>query len=175
LGDYTAALARSQEAEKLFRKLNMESHVASTLHDQGLVLTDLARAAQTDEERTTHLRAAVERFQQSLAISRRIGDKAGAADALGELGKLLMDAGQMHEAIAAFTEVLDIFTRMENPEKVGITLDMLGHMHELQGQYAAALEKYQQALELARQFSSPKDVAIVEGHVARVQAKLRGE
>ena len=35
--DFPAALARSQEAEALFRKLGIEAHVAATLHEQGLI------------------------------------------------------------------------------------------------------------------------------------------
>jgi len=173
-GDYATALARSQEAEKLNRSSGREHLLAGNLHGQGLILTDLARAAQSDEEGTTHRRAAFERFQQSLAINRRIGNEADAANSLGELGKLLQDAGQMREAIEAFTECAEIYRRTNNPAKLGIILEFLGSVHERQGQYAAALEKYQQALELARKYSSPQDVAIVEKHIARVQAKLRG-
>ena len=112
----------------------------------------MARAAATGDEAATHRAAAVERFQASLAIERRIGNQAGAADTLGELGKLWLDAGQMREAIAAFTEALEICTSgSDNPAKVGIDLEFLGSVHERQGQYAAALEKYQQALELYAQ------------------------
>jgi tetratricopeptide (TPR) repeat protein len=174
-GDYPTALARSQEAEKLARNLKNDHFVAAMLHQQGLILNRLARAAQTDEEGKTHRRAAVERLQQSLAINRRIGDEEGIADTLNELGKLHMNAGQMHEAITALAEALDIFTRMGNPAKVSISLEMLGHVHELQGQYAAALEKYQQALELKRKYMGPQNVAITEANIARVQAKLQGE
>jgi tetratricopeptide (TPR) repeat protein len=172
--DYPTALARSQEAEKLARKLKNDHFLAATLHQQGLILIHLAHATQTDEEGTAHRRAAFERFQQSLAINRRIGNEAGAAHTLHELGKMLRDAGQMREAIAALSEALEIDRRLGRPAQVGPGLEFLGSVHERQGQYAAALEKYQQALELARQFSSPQDVAIVEGHVARVQTKMRG-
>jgi ATP/maltotriose-dependent transcriptional regulator MalT len=58
---------------------------------------------------------------------------------------------------------------------MGIGLELLGSVHERQGQYAAALEKYQQALELLRQYGSPQQQAVVENDIARVQAKLRGE
>ena len=78
---------------------------------------------------------------------------------LGEHGRLLMDAGQMREAIAAFTEVLEISQRLDNPVKVGIALEMLGTIHERQGQPEAALEKYEQALALWK-YSSPQNVAI---------------
>ena len=173
-GDYTTALACSEEAERIARKVENEALTAATLHQRGLILNDLADAAQTDEERMTHLRTTFECLQQSLAISRRIGNEDGAASTLGELGKLLMDAEQMREAIAAFTEALDIFTRMGNPEKTGITLEMLGSVHERQRHYAAALEKYQQALALFQQYA-PREVERCKTNIAQVQAKLRGE
>jgi tetratricopeptide (TPR) repeat protein len=75
-GDYATALARSQEAEKLNRSSGREHLLAGNLHQQGLILNRMAHAAQTDEERTAHLRAAFERFQQSLTINRRIGNEA---------------------------------------------------------------------------------------------------
>jgi tetratricopeptide (TPR) repeat protein len=172
--DYATAMARSQEAAEIDRKRGDQAGLAADLHEQGLILNELARTAQTDEEGTTHRRAAVERFQQSLAIKRRIGDQAGAASTLGELGKLLRDAGQMREAIAATTEALEIVTRLGNPAKMAIGLEQLGTIHESQGQYAAALEKYQQALELKRKYMGPQNVALTEANIARVQAKLRG-
>jgi tetratricopeptide (TPR) repeat protein len=174
-GDYATALARSQEAEKLASKLNNDHFLAAMLHQQGLIHTDLARAAQTDSERATHRRAAVERFQQSLAINRRIGNEADAADTLGELGKLLRDAGQMREAIAAFTEALEIDQRLGRPVQVGIDLEFLGSVHERQGQYTAALEKYQQALNILERVGAVRVAENNRRHIARVQAKLRGE
>jgi tetratricopeptide (TPR) repeat protein len=173
-GDYATALARSEEATEIDRKRGDQAGLAADLHLQGLILNRLAHAAQTDEERTTHRRAAVERFQQSLDIARRIGAEADAADTLGELGKLLRDAGQMREAIAAFTEALETFRRLGNPIKIATSLTMLGNVHEQQGQYTAALDKYEQALALDLKYSSPRDVEIDKQDIARVQAKLRG-
>ena len=49
----------------------------------------------------------------------------------------------MREAIAAFNECLEIYQRLGDP-KMGIP-GILGIVHEMQGEYPAALEKYQQA------------------------------
>jgi tetratricopeptide (TPR) repeat protein len=170
--DYSAAHARSQEAEKLARKLNNEQFLAAVLHQQGLIYTDLARAAATSDEATAHRAAALERFQASLAISRRIGDQATTGKALGELGKLWQDAGQMREAIAAFAEDLEIHQRLGQPDQVGIVLEFPGGVHERQDQLAAALKKYQQALELARKYGSPQMRATEERHISRVRGKM---
>lgn len=159
--DYETALARSREAEELFRKLGIEAHVAATLHEQGLIFNRMGRP---DE--------ALERFRESLEISRRIGDESGAADSLGELGKLLRDAGHMREAIVAFNESLEIYRRQGNP-KMGLSLEFLGTVHETQGEYGAALEKYQQA-RLIYQQALPANLPIIEQLIARVREKMGG-
>jgi len=157
--NYDTALQHSREAEALFRKLGIEAHVAATLHQQGLILTFLNRPAE-----------AFERFRDSLEIKRRIGNESGAADSLGELGGLLRDAGRMREAIAAFNEALEIYQRQGNP-KIGQILEFLGVVHERQGEYAAALEKYEQA-RLIYQQAMPTNLPIIEKHIARVRGKM---
>jgi tetratricopeptide (TPR) repeat protein len=159
--DHETALARSQESEKLNRKLDRQVGIASNLHEQGVIFNRMDRP---DE--------AFERFRESMEINRRIGDESGSADSLGELGKLLMTAGRMREAIAAFNECLDIHQRRGDP-KMGIDLSMLGEIHERQGEYAAALEKYQQARHIYQQ-AMPTNLPIIERKIARVRQKLGG-
>ena len=173
--DYSRALDRSQAAEVLNQKIKREIGVASNLHEQGLIFIQMART--TDEENTAHkyIRTAAERFAQSLNIWRRVGDQSGAANTLIALGVLWREfSEQIGDAISAFNEALDIHQRLGNPAKVGITLEHLGLVHERQGQYAAALEKFRQALRLTQQYGSRQDVAIMEQDIARVQAKLQG-
>ena len=79
----------------------------------------------------------------------------------------------MDEAIAAFNEALATYRKLGGPVNTGIAIDMLGTVHERQGQYAAALAKYREALVLFQKYT-PHDVAITENNVARVQAKMEG-
>ncbi len=168
--EYETALARSQAAEVLARKVENQAFVAATLHQQGLIYNRMARAADGDQA-GEYGETAVSRFQSSIDIERRIGNESGAADTLGELGKLLRDAGQMDEAIAAFNEALAIARKLNEPVKVAIRLEFLGSVHERQGQYAAALSKFREALALFQQYA-PHDVAITQSNIARVQAKM---
>ena len=172
--DYASSLEHSRQAEVLARKLNNEHFIAAILHQQGLIFNRMAGATEDKEEGAAHRKVAFERFQESLSITRRIGDESGAASTLNELGRMWRDAGQMTEAIAAITEALDTFTRLGDPIKQGIALEFLGTVHEIQRQYAAALEKYRQALVLMQQYGSPRNVSIVENHITRVQTKMRG-
>jgi tetratricopeptide (TPR) repeat protein len=169
---YAAALDYGRMAEALAREVVNEAYVATILHTQGLIYTDLARTRVGEMEAAQHRQAAFDLFAESLAINRRIGNKAVAADSLGELGKLHIDAGRMREAIETFNEALEINARLGNPAKVGIIMEFLGSVHERQGQLTAAREKFQQALELVRKYGSPQNVEIVEQHIARVREKM---
>ena len=170
--DYPAALARSQAAEALARKLGNDAFLAAMLHEQGIIYIQMAGAAAAADG-PAHRQQAAQCFQESLAISRRIGDEAGAASTLNELGKLLLEAGQMAEAIAAFNEALAIARKQNNP-KMALSLESLGSVHERQGEYAAALGKYQEALALKQQYMAPQNVAITEANIARVRGKMGG-
>ncbi len=160
--EYETALAHSREAEELDRKHGDLAGLAADLHEQGIIFNRMGRP---DE--------AYERFRESLEILRRVGDESGTADSLNELGKLLMNAGQMREAIAAFNEALEIHRRQGNP-KMGISLELLGFVHEEQGEYAAALEKYQQALHIFQQVGMANEVRIIQQYIARVREKMGG-
>ena len=48
---YETALARSQAAEALNRKLKSEVNLATNLHEQGIIYNGMARVAESDEER----------------------------------------------------------------------------------------------------------------------------
>ncbi len=160
--DYETALARSREAEELARKLDNDHFLAKTFQAQGIIFNQMDRSGEASE-----------RFRKSLEILRHIGDESGAADSLGELGKLLQDTGQMRKAIAAFKECLEIHRRHGDP-KMGIDLEMLGTIHERQGEHAAALEKYQQALRIFQQVGMANEARITQQDIARVREKLGG-
>ena len=193
-GDLPAALERSQAAEQLDRKRGDQAGLAADLHEQGIIFTlmtpeevgEIRRTSNTlrvsetlrvsgapEDTEPTPTALAAARFQESLAIKRRIGNEGGAASSLGELGKLLMDAGRYQEAIAAFNETLEIDQRSGNPVEIAIDLEFLGSVHERQGQYAAALEKFREALGLFQKYSSPQEVARTERNIAIVEKLMR--
>lgn len=171
--DYPTALAHSREAGAMARKLGLEDGVAKTLHGQGLIYNQMARAAEAETKANEYLQTAWEQLQASLDIKRRIGDEAGAGATLAELGTLLLDAGQMNDAIAAFNEVLAIFQRTNNPAKMGGALELLGSVHGRQGHFAAALEKYEQAVALYKQYA-PAEVERCQRNIDIIRGKVGG-
>jgi len=160
IDEYDTALAYSCEAEELARRIDYEVGISVTLHEQGMILKRLGRPQES-----------FDRFNERLNISRRIGDESGMADSLGELGKFYLVAGMIREAIAAYHDALEIYQRQANP-KMGISLRDLGFVHEVQSEYAAALEKYQQALSIFQQAGMMNEAKRLEEDIARVRGKM---
>ena len=160
--DYFSALARSQEAEALNRRLGREDGVSSNLHEQGLIYNRLANAATDNAEVAAYRQQAFESFSEGYTIAQRIDDKASASVSLMALGKFFLNADQMRESIAAFTEALEIVTQLGMPTENEYCSGVSRAVHERQGQYAAALEKFKQALALLRKHGSPRQIAIEE-------------
>jgi tetratricopeptide (TPR) repeat protein len=77
----------------------------------------------------------------------------------------------LREAVAAFQEALEIYRRQGNPAKAAIIIEFLGSVHERQGEYPAALAKYQEALALYQQYAPP-EVARCERNIALLRNKI---
>jgi tetratricopeptide (TPR) repeat protein len=88
---YAEALEAYQEARDTFSRLNEPGTVAIVWHQIGMVH---AEAGQPD--------AAEEAYNQSLAIQMRLGDQAGQASTLGQLGNLYNDVLERPEEAVAF-------------------------------------------------------------------------
>jgi tetratricopeptide (TPR) repeat protein len=88
---YAEALEAYQQARETFSRLNEPGSIASVWHYIGMVH---AEAGQPE--------AAEEAYNQSLAIVVRLGDQAGQASTLGQLGNLYDDLLQRPEEAVAF-------------------------------------------------------------------------
>ena len=128
----------------------------------------------SEEKQLEYRQTAVIHFQVSLSIRHLISDEVGAASTLAELGKMLSNVGRIKEAVAALNEALSTFRKLDDWVKVAIILETMGGIHEQQRQYMAALTKYQEALTLYQQYSSPQEVARCQRNITLVEAKLNG-
>jgi CHAT domain-containing protein/Flp pilus assembly protein TadD len=94
---------------------------------------------------------AIEFRQQSLTISREIGDRNGEGDALGNLGTAYHSLGQYQKAIEFFQLSLTISREIGDRNGEGLSLGNLGTAYNSLGQYQKAIEFYQQSLTISRE------------------------
>jgi tetratricopeptide (TPR) repeat protein len=88
-------------------------------------------------------------YQKSLAIDKEIGgDARGEAVVLGQLGTLAMLQGNRQEATKYYTEVRNIFYRLNEPEGEAVFYNQQGMVYQEDGQWEAAEQAYRKAAQL---------------------------
>jgi len=90
-------------------------------------------------------------ISQASDLYRRVGDKSGEALCLTATGLWRSqggDKGDKEEAMKLHRQAAEVFRTIGDKQSQAITINSLGQVYELLGEYALALENYQQALNL---------------------------
>ncbi|WP_414753111.1 CHAT domain-containing protein [Anabaena sp. CCY 9910] len=105
------------------------------------------------------LQAALENFQQALAIFKKYGAKAGEANSLVNIGYVYFRKGEYGKALEYFQSSLDIRRKTRDRQNEWIPLSYIGEVYVNLGQYPQALEYYQPALAIIKELkaANPKD------------------
>jgi tetratricopeptide (TPR) repeat protein len=112
---YAEALEVYQEARDTFLRLNEPGSVATVWHQIGMV-----------HERAGQPEAAEEAYNQSLAIEVRLGNQAGQASTLGQLGNLSSAVLQRpEEAVAFYRRAAEIYCEIGDVAREGKALSGL--------------------------------------------------
>ncbi len=88
--------------------------------------------------------------QQSLKITREIGDRDGEARSLTGLGIAYRSLGQYQQGIDFHQQSLEIEREIGDRDGEAASLNNLGNAYNSLGQYQTAIEFYQQSLEIER-------------------------
>ena len=93
--------------------------------------------------------AALQLFQRAIAQFRATGNRQGEASALVLSGRVYDSTGQYPEALAVYEEALALWVAIGNADEwEGVTRNNIGLIYTYLGDYAQALEYFQQAFEL---------------------------
>jgi len=114
---FTEALEAHQQARDTFSRLNKPDSVAVAWHQIGRV-----------HEKAGQPEAAEEAYRQSLAIEVRLGNQAGQARTLGQVGTLYNDVLQRpEEAVALYRRAAEIYREIGNLASEGIVRNNLAN------------------------------------------------
>jgi CHAT domain-containing protein/Flp pilus assembly protein TadD len=97
------------------------------------------------------LKAALEKFQQALAIRKEVGDRSGEGTTLNNIGLVYDSLGQYLKALEYYQQALAIRKEVGDRSGEGTTLNNIGLVYDSLGQYPKALEYYQQALAIRKE------------------------
>ncbi|XVQ10268.1 tetratricopeptide repeat protein [Spirillospora sp. CA-255316] len=129
---------------------------------------ELARALERHLEEAGALPHAAQVHSCAVEACRRIGDRAGLARALLELGMVLWRMGRYEETLRSASEALDEARTIEDDALVAKALDLYGLIHYTRSEFDVAVGYYEQSLELWRSAGEETGEAPVLSHMAIV-------
>lgn len=131
---YPLALRQSRAAEAYFRAAEDEVNLAKVLLTQGNLYNVMRRP-----------RAALPRYEEGLAISRRIGDAHVVAGATSGLGRAYIQLRDFARAQALLEEAIAL-RQQHGDHAIGIEYENMGRLYEARGERALANNWYHKAL-----------------------------
>jgi predicted ATPase len=201
--DYDRAVTLLEQGLALYRELEDDQAIASSLNILGLVARDrgdYSRAVTLLEEGLTRYTELADRKgiafslnylglvaldqgeyeraealqEESVAISREFGDQQGIASSLNSLGVIALDHGNYERAAPRFAESLVLFR--ESGDKLGTatSLNNLGEVAQLQGDYERAAVLFEESLALFQEAGDKRNVRTLFNNLGDV-ARRQGD
>jgi predicted ATPase len=98
-------------------------------------------------------------LNESLALSRKVGDAETTAFSLNSLGNVVRGQGDLEDAKKLLTDSLAIFERLEDKWGTALVLSNLGVNARFQGDFPLAIELHEQSLRLFRELGDKRLIA----------------
>ncbi|PLZ22165.1 hypothetical protein CBP30_06390, partial [Fischerella thermalis WC157] len=115
---------------------------------------------------------ALEFYQQALEISKAIGDKAGEAVTLNNIGVVYDNLSQYRQALKFHQQALEIHKAIGNQAGEAAALNNIGGVYDNLSQYPQALESYQQALEISKAIGKRAGAATTLSNIGQTYTHL---
>ncbi len=144
LGDLKGAIDLAGQALRVGRDagdLASQAYALNIMASAHYQLGDLSRSIQED--------------RRALVLYEKIGDLFGQSATHGGLTVDYMDQGRLDEALVHQKAALEIYERIGDPTELSIELSNAGELMRLRGDFAAAEEYLQRALQSTREANAP--------------------
>ncbi|MEG3971361.1 tetratricopeptide repeat protein [Microcoleus sp. T2B6] len=155
------AIAKWEEALKLFRAVGDRGGEATTLSNIGAVYSKLGEKQK-----------ALEYYSQSLLVSRAVGDRGGEALTLNNIGSVYNDLGEKQKALEYYNQSLPLSRAVGDRGGEARTLNNIGSVYSQLGEQQKALEYYSQSLPLFRAVGDRGGEALALTNIGGVYSQL---
>jgi tetratricopeptide (TPR) repeat protein len=145
--------------------LALEHDLPPAIRAKALLAVGVVSYRQGDYERTSAVR-------EALDLYRELGDTAGVASALGNLGLVAQAQGDGQQATELTGQSLALFRRLGDKSQIANSLDNLGLAALDRGDYERAAVLLEEALAIARVAGNRHSAAFSLSHLARVAHAL---
>src|ERR1700730_16299815 len=148
-GDSRASLDPLSRALSLAIQMDNEVQKALIRQALGIAYSDLNKPEE-----------ALQNYQQSLEIKRRLGQRKGIADSLNMIASVYEGLGKPALALTNIKEALKIYCEIGDRQDVGTVLINLGWFQHNRGKYDDALKLFKESLQIQRDLGNENDQAL---------------
>jgi len=139
----------------------LESHlksmkVAESINDTFRILTSLINMGAVYANKTGNYDKALQNFERALALSEAIGDSDGIGIVTVNIGEIYLKRGNDTTALPYFERSLNAYP--ENSESIPYSLNNIGSLYELRGDYKSAIKYHQLAYDKAKILDAQLDM-----------------
>jgi len=142
------AIAKLEEALKLYRETTENEGQAITIENEGQALTLLILGKVYDD--LGEKQKALEYYSQSLPLLRAVGDRRQEVITLISIGSVYSDLGEKQKALEYYSQSLPLSRALGSRGGEASTLNSIGLVYDDLGEKQKALEYYSQSLPLSR-------------------------
>ncbi len=103
--------------------------------------------------------AAIERFDEALALNHALGDRLGEAKVVNALGMVAWERAQLAKAWELWSAGLAGFRQLDDPRGVAISLNNLGLVAREQGRFSQARSLFEDSLDIYRSLGDEQGCA----------------
>ena len=96
------------------------------------------------------------------------------ATALGNIGIILSDRGDLEEALKHHREALEIFRELGNRQEIATQIDHIGYILQQRGDLEEALKHHREALEIFRELGNRQEIATQIGYIGYILQQRGG-
>ncbi|MFX0091094.1 MAG: tetratricopeptide repeat protein [Candidatus Hodarchaeota archaeon] len=116
---------------------------------------------------------ALKYFQKAYEIDRQFKNSVGMAKALGKMGSITRELGDVNKALEYFQKAYEIDEGLGNQAGMAIALNKIGIIYRMGKDYQKALEYHQKAYEINTQLDDPMGLTSVLGNIGIVYRQTR--
>jgi tetratricopeptide (TPR) repeat protein len=168
--------ARLQRIQLRYAKAAAYCQKAAALlpEDQKKERAEYLNSAGNDFYRVAKYKEALPLYEQSLVISREIGDKTGEGTMLNNISQIYWTQGDYTTALTYLEQSLRIQQEIGDKAGEGTTLNNISQIYDARGDYAAALAYLEQSLVISREIGEKKQEGATLNNISQIH-KARGD
>ncbi len=140
--EWHASLGYLARAKKTYEELGNAHGVSTVISNMASVYSDQIESNPDPAQRAVAYQKALELFTQAMQEKQQLGDKAGTAIALGNIGTLYMKQKKFAEAKKDLGQALAISQDIGDRAEMMECYDKLAYMDSMQGNFREAYEHY---------------------------------